>query len=269
MSTAAPTPVRTTDKDRALAPNLPKVREALANLEAALGGRDALVEVFTAAPETEDGALLLGLLADPRNDSRPLSALCEEIGLSAGSVLRLYRTASLAKAQVLAIHEVAQHTPAVVADVMRRAQNHYRICGECQGTGEVWEPIKATDGKIVDYQKAPHRACDGSGQVLVDASPDHQKLALDLASLTPKAGPSTLVQVDNSRTSTQVAVGVMPFAHLQKAVQKVLETPRLALAPAQPAERFEAPVIDAEPLPVSVAVTEPPHAPAPPPVPQR
>lgn len=222
----------------------PAVRLAVANLEAAIGGRPAMVEAFLAAPPDDDGYdLLLGLIADPRNDHKPLASLLEEAGFTPGDLLKLYRSATVAKAQVLAIHEVAAEVPHVTRDVMRRAQNHYRLCDDCHGTGEAWEPQKDAAGKPTgDRIKGPCKACDGAGQILVDASLDHQKLALDMAGLLQKAGPSTLVQVDASQHASTLQISALPFAQLQKAVQKVLEPPVIPALPApQPAERFSAP----------------------------
>lgn len=240
--------------DAQFAPGSPAVDAAIAQLEAAIGGRQALVDTFVAAPPDAECDRLLGLIADPRHDHRTLASLCAEAGLTAGELLRLYRTAAVAKAQVLAIHEVAQEAPAVVRDVMRRAQNHYRLCTGCFGSGEVWQQPEDADGNpLGEPVKVPHRLCDGTGQLLSDASLDHQKLALDLAGLVSKGGPS--IQIDNSRTSV-TAIAAVPFAQLQKAVQKVLDPGSpLLLAPTSPP--IEAHIVDA---PSSVS---PAHAPQP------
>lgn len=231
----------------------PAVREAITQLEAAIGGRQTLIDAFVGAPPDPDADRLLGLIADPRNDKKPLSTLCAEVGLTAGELLRLYRNAATARAQVLAIHEVAAETPNVVRDVLRRATNHYRVCDGCKGTGEVWQTVEDADGNVLELIKVPHRLCDGSGQVLVDASTEHQKIALDLAGLASKSSPSTLIQVDNSKSAT--FVGALPFAQLQKAVQKVLDPPKPAPAlPADPASGAAHPV-------EAVLVEPSPHAP--------
>lgn len=220
--------------DAAFLADQPAVRAAIAQLEAAIGGRANLVHAFLAAPPDPDRDLLLGLIADPRNDHRALASLCEEAGLTAGELLRLYKQAAVATAQVLAIHEVAAAAPAVTADVMRRAQNHYRLCSACAATGQVWEPILDAKGKPTgDRQKVVCGLCEGSGQVLAEASLDHQKLALDMAGMLQKAGPSTLVQVDASQTAT-LHMGALPFAQLQKAVQKVLDPPTRPIPPTPP-----------------------------------
>lgn len=229
----------------------PAVRAAVANLEAAIGGRQAMVDAFLAAPPDDEGYdLLLGAIADPRNDHKPLATLLDESGFTPGDLIKLYRSAAVARAQVLAIHEVAAEVPGVTRDVMRRAQNHYRLCEDCHGAGDAWEPVKDAAGKIIDRQKGPCKGCDGAGQILVDASLDHQKLALDLAGLLQKAGPATLVQVDASQHAA-VQIHALPFAQLQKAVQKVLDPPTLPALPApQPSARFDAPAVAVEAIEV-------------------
>lgn len=234
----------------------PAVRAAVKQLEAAIGGRQALVDAFLAAPPDDDGYdLLLGAIADPRNDHKPLATLLDESGFTPGDLLKLYRSATVARAQVLAIHEVAAEVPHVTRDVMRRAQNHYRLCPHCANTGQVWEPILDAKGKPTgDRQKVVCEACEGTGQVLAEASLDHQKLALDMAGMLQKAGPSTLVHVDNSQQTAFVSA--LPFAQLQRAVQKVLDPPSpapLALPTPQSGDRFEPP-LEAEVVPVPAEV---------------
>lgn len=227
------------------APESPAVIAALAQLEEALGGRDKLVEALITAPPEAECDRLLGLVADPRNDGRSLASLCGEVNLTLGEFLRLYRDARVAKAQVLALHEVAEKAPTVVRDVMRRAENHYRVCDTCHSTGEVTRIVKAGDGTPAGPHTETCTECGGIGEVLVDASLDHQKLALDLVGLVTKGGPSTVI--DNSRTSvTQITA--VPFAQLQKAVQKVLDPGSpllLASPPIEAAVVAPSPAIDA------------------------
>jgi hypothetical protein len=219
-----------------------RLREALDRFEEALGGRDSLVEALLLAPPDPDRDALMGLLADPQNDMRTLGTIAGDLDFSAGEVLALFRDGERAKAQILALHEVTSQAPAVARDVMRRAQNHYRLCSGCNGTGQTWFQAEDKDGTpIGDPTKVAHRFCEGTGQILVDASLDHQKLALDMSGLISKSGPGTVVNVDAS--SQQLLVGALPFAQLQKAVQRVLDPPALPQLPAaQPAERVVVPV---------------------------
>ena len=208
-----------------------RVREALDRFEEAVGGRDSLIEAFLAAPPDDARDALLGLVADPRNNATGLGVLAEECAITPGEVLKFYRDATLARSRVLALHEVAAAAPAVTRDVMRRAQNHFTLCESCRGSGQVWKDLKDGEGKKIDRIKAPCEGCDGTGELLTDASLDHQKLALDLAGLLSAKGPTIVTNVDAS--TSQMVIGALPFAQLQKAVQKVLDPPQLPqLAPA-------------------------------------
>jgi len=228
-----------------------RTHEALDRLEDAIGGRDAIIDAFVAAPPDEDRDRLLGLLADPRNASRGLGAITDELHLTGGEVLALYRSAVTAKAQVLAIHEVAQQLPNVSRDVMRRAQNHYKLCPQCASTGEVWETPRDKKGNVIgEPKKVKCLPCDGTGELLAEASLDHQKLALDMAGMIQKAS-APLVQIDASTRS--LTIGAVPFAQLQKAVQKVLDPPQL------PSPTSAEPLtITTTPIPVPIPLETPP-----------
>lgn len=207
-------------------PALPAVRKAIDQLEQAIGGREALVDALTIAtdPETE---YVLGLVADPRNDDRSLSALCDEGNISPGQLLRIYRSAEGARAQVLALREVHKEVPNVARDVMRRSQNHYAICGSCNGSGKIWE-ITREKGQTISRQQVECSTCNGSGEILSDASLDHQRMALELAGLLAKGGGTSIGIVNQIPQPSGQPSGLLPFAALQLAVQKVLQPPMTA-----------------------------------------
>lgn len=212
--------------DDSFDPSRPRVQLALNQLENAIGGREALVESLTVVddPEVE---YLLGLVADPRNDTKPLGELCDQGNITPEQLLKAYRKGRLARKQVEAIHLVTDGTPAVAADILKRAVRHERYCSRCHGTGLV------VDDKNL---KQTCQTCDGSGQVKAEASLEHQKLALELAGLLVKgSGTSVNVGVQVGESQTRVA----SLGQLQQAVQQVLATtPRPALP--------EPVVIDAE-----------------------
>ena len=203
------------------------VRDAVNQLEEAIGGRPSLIQALSTSEDVEAG-YLLGLVADPRNDGKTLATLCYQANITPAQLLRTYRSAVYAKAQVLAIHEVASAAQPVTRDLMRRAQNHYRICDACHGTG-------------VECKR-----CGGSGEILVDASLDHQRIALDLLGLLPKGGGPNVTQV-NQFASSVTATGVLPFTTLQLAVQQILreEPPPPQLKEGTRAAEPVAPVVDA------------------------
>ena len=212
-----------------------RVREALDRFEEAVGGRDSLIEAFLAAPPDDARDALLGLVADPRNNATGLGVLAEECAITPGEVLKFYRDATLARSRVLALHEVAAAAPAVTRDVMRRAQNHFTLCTSCASRGKVWVLPRDKKGKPTGApaEEKPCLACDGTGEILSEASLDHQKLALDIAGLMTTKAPTIMNTIDNS--TSQLVVGALPFAQLQKAVQKVLDPPSLPQLAAAPA----------------------------------
>jgi hypothetical protein len=220
---APPTRTSTKALEAAFDPERPAVRKAIDALEVAMGGRAGLIDALSTS-EDPDVEYLLGLIADPRADDLSLGVLCDRGNITPGQLLRLYRTARIAKAQVLALDKVADATPAVAEDVMRRAQNHYRICPSCAGTREGWEAIRDAAGKPTgDSQKVPCKPCDGTGQILSDASLDHQRMALELAGLLVKGGGTQIALGVQVSTPAAAPGGPLPFASLQLAVQKILQ----------------------------------------------
>ena len=158
---------------------------ALDALETAMGGRATLVDVVLHAPTHTGLDRVVALLADPRNDARALSLLCREASISVGELLEAYKQGRLARAQVHAIDLVATHLPAVVEDLLLRAQPHTVDCGKCHGTGTM-------TGE--DAPPAPCDACAATGKRTILPDLDRQKVALDLAQMSPKGkGPVVVV----------------------------------------------------------------------------
>ena len=169
---------------------------ALTQLEAAVGGRQALVEVVLHAPTGHGLDGVIALLANPQNDARALSLLCREAGISVGELLEAYKQGRLARAQVRAIDLVAEHLPAVMEDLLLRAQPHTVDCGACRGKGEVTQE----DGPAL-----PCDACAATGKRLVLPDLDRQKVALDLAQMTPKGKGALVVVNQSSAPSTDAS----------------------------------------------------------------
>ena len=165
---------------------------ALTQLEAAVGGRQALVEVVLHAPTGHGLDGVIALLANPQNDARALSLLCREAGISVGELLEAYKQGRLARAQVRAIDLVAEHLPAVVEDLLLRAQPHTVTCRACGETGTEMDGSKCAD-------------CDGTGKRLVLPDLDRQKLALDLAQMSPKGKGALVVVNQQAAPSTDAS----------------------------------------------------------------
>jgi hypothetical protein len=193
--------------------------KAVVQLEAAMGGRAKLVEGLLHAPPSDTLAYVIGIIADPRNDARALPVLCADGGITIGELLEAYKAGAMARAQVAAIHHIAEHTPAVIADVMVRAAPHYTPCSGCQGTGSV--PVPPTP-KLPDPPPRPCQLCAGTGQIFVSPELDRQKFAADLAGLTPKKG-APLIDLSDRRTLSVSAAGDLgSFAALVAGVDRVL-----------------------------------------------
>ena len=176
------------------------VDTAIAQLEAAMGGRTDLVATLTHAPQTDELAYVINLIADPRSDARSLAAICRAGNVHPGELLEAYKRGKFAKMQVEAIARIAEKTPAVVADVMDRAAPHLVTCHACKGTQWIPNPQYREDGKVERWLACSCTLTTTPGFIAEVPSVERQKLALDLAQLRPQGGPQ--IVVDNR---TQVA----------------------------------------------------------------
>ncbi len=153
--------------------------KAFDSIEAAIGGRDAVVEALAVSDLTEEQQYLFGMIADPRNDTRSLASICAKANYTIGHLLQLFKDAKLARAQVEAISAVADTLPTVAADVMTLAKIAEDPCLPCKGTGQMTTPPDK-HGEIQDVMCA---ACDGKGTQTYTPGIERQKLALELGGL--------------------------------------------------------------------------------------
>jgi hypothetical protein len=229
-------------------PTLPPGAErAIERLEEAIGGRQALVRALATAPLTPDLRYVLHLIADPANDARNLGTICAMGQILPGELLQHYKSAVVAQAQVLAMHEVAARLPDVAADTMLRAAPYEDVCDRCDGDGTL--PTRKTDesGEPIDK---PCPRCKGVGRRLYRPELDQQKVALELGGLLSK-GSGVHVAVGVQQTVT-ASGGTTAFAALQTVVDEVLRgQPRLmSLAPAAtPPTDLPTPPIDVSAVP--------------------
>jgi hypothetical protein len=205
----------------------PTVAQALGEIESAAGGRAALVEALSALPPNDKLTYVLGLLADPRHDARSLGSLCKAGGVGVGELIEAFKRGVHAKALIRAAVSIATHTPAVVEDVMVRAQPHLVDCHTCHGSLLMLHPDDATAHKIpctrcVDLNGIP------TGKIVQQPDLDRQKLALDLANLLPKKGPSVVVDQRKSALFMQDA-SPGGLTKLTEAMDRILY-PRTAAA---------------------------------------
>lgn len=179
---------------RAIAANLRAI-------ETAVGGREALLGALLQAPLTEELSLVVGWIADPRNDTRDIVSLCADAQISVGQLMEAYEAGALAKARVAAIHHVAEHLPAVVEDAMTRARPYYIVCPTCTGGLTVPDPdfVPKKGQTLKDAPRVPCKcaATDAPGHVLIHPELDRQKFAVELGGLGPKKAPA--VAIDNRK----------------------------------------------------------------------
>jgi hypothetical protein len=236
----------------------PAAAAAITQLEKAMGGRQALVGALMHAPPTDALAYVVGLIADPRYDGMPLSTLCASGRITVGELLEAYKRGVMAQAQVAAIHKVAVALPAVVDDVMTRAQVHQVTCTVCDGTGAITpEPTPKTPNPSPE----PCKSCHGHGTHICYPDLDRQKVAIDLAGMGPKSAP--MVDLSDRRTVNIVDPSQGGLAALIGAVDQVLHRKAPSVVAVS-----EAPVssesLDAEVIPADTGadpISSPPDGP--------
>jgi hypothetical protein len=166
--------------------------EACSNFESEVGGRGALIEHLAHAPLTADQQLLVGAIADPRNDPSTLARICITYGIQFADLLTLFRAAGFAKAQLGAMRRVWGKLPDVAGDVMDRAVPHLLLCPTCAGDKEVEKKLIAgsnEDGspKFTRWTETCE-TCGGHGEIQVQPKLETQKVALELGGLIQQKG---------------------------------------------------------------------------------
>lgn len=175
--------------------------KAVDALESAVGGREKLIAALTGAPATDDLAYVINLIASPEMDARKLSQICRAGRITVGELLEAYKRGVYAQMQVSVMAKVAEHTPAVVEDVLLRSQPHQVVCPSCKGSLVVRNP---REDEKDQPPVLPCTACLDANRIptgLIDVLPDldRQKLALDLANLLPKKSP--MIAIDARQQS--------------------------------------------------------------------
>lgn len=199
---------RGASKDLEALPLPPNLDAACANIEASVGGRQALIEHLAHLPLEKKQELLLGAIADPRNDELGLAKICQLYGIQFSQLVEMFSKAGAAKNSLESMQRVWKHAPDVAEDVMLRALPHHLPCEVCHGEKVLKSTVlKSGEGGKVEKVEAeePCAACRGKGERLHQPEKGQQELALKLAGLI--AAPGTAVQVNVSQ-KTAVGVGL-------------------------------------------------------------
>lgn len=169
----------------------------LQEIEADLGGRDALVGMLALAPLTPDLHFILGLLGDPRSKGQSLAAICAMGNVLPGELLRQLASAALLRGKVLAQQKIATGIAAVAEDVMRRAAPYEDVCnGGCSGTGSITQDPSPTNP---NPGPEPCEVCRGTGKLIYRPDLERQKLAIEMAQLLPKSGGINILNQQNNQ----------------------------------------------------------------------
>jgi hypothetical protein len=253
--------VTTIAPERPIHPNCPPSEAEITsakNFERALGGRLHLIEELASSPDlTPDLDKLLPILGDPANDTKPLALICHSVGLRPGDLFRVFKEATIARANILAIQQAADALPTIMADVLEQSVSKIETCPKCQGSGSLTLPPTDQRPVAIPYD-CP--ICNGKGEVRVMADLDRQKMVFEMTGLLKKSGIAVGItnntQINNPGAggNAQVSGGL---ESLQQAIAQTLHgvdrRPDLeseAPAPASPGpDDPAASTVDAEVIP--------------------
>lgn len=224
-------------------PQLPvNAQKELAELERDFGGRQNLVQALTFAKQTKDVRYLLGLIADPDNNSRSLADICHMGRILPGELVAALASGAELRSQLLAKQHIARGLPGIVQEVVQKAAEYEDDCSVCQGLG-MTTPDPTPENKNPEPEKC--ELCRGSGRLRYPADGKCRDLALEMAGLTGQGGG---VHVNTSVQVAQFAGGgsYEGFERMQEAMDQVLYG--AAVVPDLRSEQAE-PAIDADVIP--------------------
>lgn len=196
-----------------------RVDLAMRNFEAAVGGREALVAALQHSPETDELNFVIGIIADPRNDTSSLTAICRDAGIGVGKLWQLFKDSDLAQAQVLAIRAINRKLTEVVDDVLLRAVPYEVVCDTCYGLDV---------GRTARGKAKPCPDCGGKGTRTKEPDLKRQEMVLRMGGLL-KDGGGVSVNVQQ-QANTFVAGDAM--GKFQRASDRILYGERERAIPA-------------------------------------
>jgi len=151
------------------------VRSGAAEFEEAVGGRANLVGVLENQNRDTKQDILFRLISDPARKNDSLVTLCHQAGVTTNEILGMFRDAVVAKSMVEAQMTLAERLGNIAMDVAQKAVDHTKPC-RCAVLSEIGEADP----------ECP--SCGGRGEVYLEGSLDHAKVAMEAAGLTHKGG---------------------------------------------------------------------------------
>lgn len=164
-------------------------KTALEQIEYAVGGRDAVIDTLGLATLDKKQQHFLDLLCDPKRARHTIDSIARDSGLTPFQVLELFRNASFAKAQAVAMARMSDVMPAIVDDMAAKSVDAKIECPTCFGAKKIGDP------KI----DCPY--CMGKGLVLRVSDIDRQKIILESTGVTKKGTGGVNVQVNTQVNS--------------------------------------------------------------------
>lgn len=156
-----------------------KRQKYLTKLEASLGGREELANIFRFSPQ-EQGRDLERLLSAEVFDYLPVENLLERAKIhDCHRFLVLLEEAKREKAKLEASLNRSEHLPRIMDDTCKDAMTVEGMCPDCYGEGIVIRARKEV--------KCP--PCNGTGKVKLKGSIEDRKLVFQSAGLIGEKGP--------------------------------------------------------------------------------
>lgn len=182
-----------TDNRLSKLPVIPeRVANALKGIEEAAGGRMKLITELSAANLTPDLEYVVGLIADPRNDTKTLARICSMADITVGKFLSLMGEVKMSRAILDAQDRVARLLPEVAEDLMKRSVPYTVECSGCMGTGNVMVIKRGQNvgggGTPEEPDEVPCPECRGRGELSRQPDFERQKIALEMAGMIKRGG---------------------------------------------------------------------------------
>ncbi len=212
--TLVPRPLPATAARKRKIPDV--LHQTLHAYEAAMGGRQALIQALSVGENDPEVEEVLVALALPEHDALSLATICARAGITPGQLFRAVQAAALARAKVLATLTVADRTPEIVRQALDHAVLHEEVCESCNGTGTYTaDPTPRNPNP----QPQPCTSCRGLGVLKVGPTIEHQKMALEMAGLLKKAAG---INVNNNMITPPAPRPSDSLDALQQAISDVM-----------------------------------------------